>query len=143
MPTEIMLLREAEIVPTEEVLENVLGKDLFAIHKELHNILTSPEFNLNAEWNYYKDGKAWLCKVVNKKKTVFWLSAWEGFLKVGFYFTEKTKGGIGELTINEKIKSDFTQTKTIGKLIPLVLNIDAKEQFEDLKEIIRYKKNLK
>lgn len=140
---EIQLLRDSEIIPTEKVLENALGKEIFAVYKELTKIITSVEFELKPEWNFYKDGKAWLCKVIYKKKTVFWLSIWEKHIKTSFYFTEKTRSGIFELPIDEKIKQDFEETKIIGKLIPLILCIEKEGQLEDLKEVIKYKKGLK
>ncbi len=140
---EIQLLRDPEIIPTGEVLENALGKEVYAVYAELIKTITGTEFELAPEWNYYKDGKAWLCKVVYKKKTVFWLSAWENHLKTSFYFTEKTRAGIFDLPIDEKIKQDFDETKVVGKLNPLTLCIDSPEKLEDLKEIIKYKKGLK
>ena len=124
-------------------MENALGKKVFAVYEKLIKAITSAEFELAPEWNYYKDGKAWLCKVIYKKKTVFWLSAWENHIKTSFYFTEKTRTGIFELAIDEKIKQDFDQSKAVGKFSPLVLCIDAPGQLKDLKEIIRYKKALK
>ena len=141
--TENILLRDSEINPTNEVLENALGKDIFLVYEELIKIVTNAEFQLKPEWNFYKDGKAWLCKVTYKKKTVFWLSIWEKRIKTGFYFTEKTRLGIFSLQLNEKILQDFEETKTVGKFFPLVLDIDEKKQLEDLKEIIKYKKSLK
>lgn len=140
---EIQLLRDSEIIPTEKVLENTLGKEIFAVYKELTKIITNVEFELKPEWNFYKDGKAWLCKVIYKKKTVFWLSIWEKHIKTSFYFTEKTRSGIFELPINERIKQDFEEAKIIGKLIPLILCIEKEGQLEDLKEVIKYKKGLK
>ncbi|PKP08994.1 MAG: hypothetical protein CVU09_13085 [Bacteroidetes bacterium HGW-Bacteroidetes-4] len=44
-----------------------------------------PETPWQVQWRYYNDGKAWLCKVSYKKKTVFWLSVWEAYFKVAFY----------------------------------------------------------
>jgi len=143
MMTENLLLRDSGIHPTNEVLENALGKDIFLVYEELIEIITNAEFELKPEWNFYKDGNAWLCKVTYKKKTVFWLSIWEQYIKTGFYFTENTRSGIFSLQINEKIMQDFEETKTVGKLFPLILNIDTKSQLEDLKEIIKYKKSLK
>jgi len=139
--TENILLRDPEINPTNEVLENALGKEIFQVYEELIKIITDGE--LKPEWNFYKDGKAWLCKVTYKKKTVFWLSIWEKHIKTGFYFTEKTRLGIFSLQINEKIIQNFEEAKTVGKLFPLVLDIDKKIQLEDLKELIEYKKSLK
>ncbi len=139
----IQLLRDSEIIPTEKVLENALGKEAYAVYQELTKIITSTAFELNPQWNYYNDGKAWLCKVIYKKKTVFWLSVWEKQIKISLYFTEKTRPGVFELPINEKIKQTFRETKSIGKLIPLIFCIEKKEQLEDLKEVIKYKKGLK
>ena len=84
-----------------------------------------------------------LCKVVYKKKTVFWLSILKKYIKTTFYFTDKTRQGALELAINENVKQNFEQRTTIGKLIPLVLEIDTVAQLEDLKVIIKYKKGLK
>lgn len=141
--TENLLLRDSEINPTNEVIENALGKEIFLVYQELIKIISDVPFELIPEWNFYKDGKAWLCKVTYKKKTVFWLSIWEKCIKTGFYFTEKTRLGIFSLQINEKIIRNFEEEKTVGKLFPLVLVLDKKWQLEDLKEIIKYKKSLK
>ena len=56
---EIQLLRDAAITPTMDVLENITGKEFFSIYKKLHTTITGPEFELNPEWNYYNDGKAY------------------------------------------------------------------------------------
>ncbi len=101
------------------------------------------EMGLSHEWRYYNDGKAWLCKITHKKKTVAWLSLWENTFKTGFYFTEKTGAGIISLDIDNKIKSSFSQNKPIGKLLPLTLEIDHKNKLEDFRKIAEYKMALK
>lgn len=87
---EKILLRDPDVEPTDKVIEDSLGKDAYEIYKTLIEVITG-KYKLAYEWRFYKDGNAWLCKVTNKKKTVFWLSLWEIFIKTGFYFTEKTK----------------------------------------------------
>ena len=139
---ETQLLREEEIYPNKEVLENALGESYLAFN-ELIETISNENFNLVSEWKYYKDGQSWLCKVSNKKKTVFWISVWNEFFKVGFYFSEKTRLGIKELNIENNIKVEFSQSKNIGKLFPLVVNVLRKEQINDLSKIIEYKKKLK
>lgn len=140
---EIQLLRDAEITPTMDVLKNVVVKDIFSVYEKIYKTITSSEFELNPEWNFYKDGKAWLCKVSYKKKTVFWLSVWDTGIKTGFYFTEKTRSGVMELAINDEIKQRFEEAELIGKLIPLTLVIENEATLEDLKMLIYYKKALK
>jgi len=140
---DIQLLRDAEITPTMDVLENIVGKDIFSVYEKIYKTITSSEFELNPEWNFYKDGKAWLCKVSYKKKTVFWLSVWDTGIKTGFYFTEKTRSGVLNLAINDEIKQRFESVKLIGKLIPLTLVVENEAQLDDLKKLIVYKKALK
>lgn len=139
---ETLLLREKETVPTNEVLEAVLDNELFKIYKELISVFTD-EFGLEPQWNFYKDGNAWLCKVVHKKKTILWLSVWKNYIKTGFYFTENTGTGVLELAIDNTIKEAFEVAKPIGKLIPLTLDINRQNQIKDLKEVVNYKKSLK
>ena len=139
---ETILLREKEIEPTTGVLENALGKELYLIYQELIKTFTD-EFSLDPQWKFYKDGNAWLCKVVYKKKTILWLSIWENYIKTGFYFTDKTAIGVLELDIDNKIKEVFEVAKPIGKLIPLTIDINQQKQIKDLKEVIKYKIALK
>jgi hypothetical protein len=139
---ETLLLREKEIEPTDKVLENALGKELFSIYQKIIKIFTD-DFSLEPQWRFYNDGKAWLCKVVHKKKTILWLSVWEHYIKTGFYFTEKTRNGVFELNIDNKIKEEFEVAKPIGKLIPLIIDIDQQNQIDDLKKLVKYTKELK
>jgi len=135
---ETQLLRDPQIYPEKEVLMAVLGNS-FATFDELTAILSSEKYRFDFQWNYYKDGKAWLCKVCYKKKTVFWLSVWDKFFKTSFFFTEKNVAGILALEIEEQIKEAFSNGKHIGKLIPLIVNVVRKEQINDILTIIDYK----
>jgi hypothetical protein len=139
---ETILLRDQQIPPTAEVLSESLGT-VYSVYETMLEAVTSADFDLVVEWNYYKDGKAWLCKVSFKKKTIFWLSVWDKHFKVSFYFTEKTKGEIETLDISDQIKKDFGQSKSVGKLIPLTLMIENEEQLPDLLKIVACKKRLK
>jgi hypothetical protein len=139
---EGLLLREQELFPTTEVLQNILGKD-YCLWEELVTQVTQGEMSLTLDWTYYKDGQSWLCKVCHKKKTVFWLSVWEGFFKTTFYFTAKHLEGVAELDISEQIKEDLCRTKPVGKLLPMLISIDRQEQLSDLLKIIKFKKETK
>ena len=139
---ETRLLRNEDIYPSKEVLEKALGESFVAFNELIESIINE-EYGLVLNWRYYKDGKSWLCKVTDKKKTVCWISVWNKFFKTGFYFTEKTRLGIHELNIENQIREAFNQSKHIGKLIPLTIDISTKEQIGDVLKIIMYKKSLK
>jgi hypothetical protein len=139
---EIMQLRDPKIFPDNVVLENALAES-YLVYTEMIETITGNNYGLAAQWNYYKDGKAWLCKMCYKNKTIFWLSVWDKFFKTSFYFTEKNGAGIADIDIDEGLKKSFYNKKPVGKLIPLTINISTKIQLKDLLKLIEYKKNLK
>jgi len=135
-------LNDPEQPPTDELLTSILG-DGFSVYTDVMKTVTSEVYGLIPEWRYYNDGKSWLCKMVFKKKTVFWLSVWDGFFKAGFYFTERHLQGIGELDIDPGIKDTLSKAKPFGSLYPVTLEMRKKEQIGDLLCLTEYKKKLK
>lgn len=140
---ETQLLRDPHIFPSEDVLKDVLEPDAYEAFESFMNGITSAEYGLTYEWRYYNDGKSWLCKISHKKKTVMWLSVWNGFFKISFYFTEKHLVGIGALDIAENIREDFCKAKPIGHLIPMLFDINNIKQLPDILTVTAFKKNLK
>lgn len=134
------LLNNPAELPTDAVLKNVLGSANEA-YDELMRRLALME--LEPIWNFYKDGGSWLCKVQYKKKTIFWLSIWENYFRIGFYFTEKTMSGIAELNIEPALVQQLASAAPIGKLIPLDFRIQTTAQLDDLITVAAYKKTLK
>lgn len=140
MTTAKPLLNDPEIFPDGAVLKKTLGR-AFAAYEELTASATDGA-GLELTWRYYNDGKAWLCKAAHKKKTVFWLSVWDGFFKTGFHFTEKTRGGVADLDVAENIKAEFARAKAAGKLVSLILDVSKKSQVRDVLALVEYKKRV-
>ncbi len=92
---------------------------------------------MSMEWRYYNDGKSWLCKVVFRKKTVCWISAWSGFFKVTFYFSDKIAKGIDGLDIDPALKQDFRSGDRTGKLMPLRVTIRTKKSLADVFRLVQ------
>ena len=132
---ETQLLRDPEIFPSREVLKSTLG-EVYDVLEALETQLIQNEITTNFDWTYYKDAKSWLCKVCNKKKTVFWLSIWEGFFQTSFFFLERHLEGIAALQIKE---NSFIMAKEFGKMLPLIFKINKHEQIEDLLKMIEFK----
>ncbi len=133
----IQLLKNPELYPDEKYLGEILQAGLFNTYLEFIRKLT--DLGLAWEWRYYNDGKAWLCKVTFKKKTVAWVSLWADFIKAGFYFTEKNREGILSLDISQSFKDSFSSAKPIGKLLPLTLELATQESLKTFEIIAKYK----
>lgn len=137
---EAPILKDKNIFPTPEVLAGVLGTSYPAFEEFSASAATA---GLTLEWNYYNDGKVWLCKVLSKKKNLAWLIVSEGCFRTTSYFTEKHLDRIADLQITESIKEEFYQQKPSGKLIPMSINITDKDQVKDALTMILFKKGLK
>jgi len=140
---ETQLLRDPDRFPSPDVLKDVLGNKIYSIFESFMNAITSSAYGLTYDWNYYKDGKSWLCKVCHKKKTIFWLSVWEGYFRTGFFFTPKHLEAIAASDIAENIKEDFFKTAPVGRFLQMAININDKEQLPGVLRVVAFKKNLK
>lgn len=136
------VLSDPLVFPGREVLYEALGP-AYPVYEELLDILSRPPYTLILEWRYYRDGKAWLGKVIHRKKTVFWLSVWKGFFKTSFFFTGKHAEGIMDLNIDHRLKEDFEKTRASGRLLPLIIPVKGSEQITSVLRVIDYKMKIK
>lgn len=134
------LLRNADCFPDDTYLRTLLDDDLFGTYKEFMYAISKLE--MTYEWRYYNDGKAWLGKVTYKKKTVVWVSLWESCIKTSFYFTDKNRIAVQGLDIEESLKENFSAAKSIGRLIPLTLEICSREYLKPFVVIAEFKKSI-
>ncbi len=138
---DVQLLKDEMVVPSKEVLKKTLGP-VFPVYETFCASMETDERGLTQVWKYYRDGKAWLCRICRKTKTVAWLSVWDGFFKVSLYFTEKTGMGIRKLNIAATLRDRFASTPCVGKLKPLIVDVRDAAQLSDLLALISYKISL-
>ena len=137
---ETQLLKDPMVQPENHVLEDALGKN-FKIFSEFEKKIT--ELNLVLEWNYYNDGKYWLCKILNKKKNLCWLSVWNTGFKLTFYFPEKVIDSVYELDIDDEIINAAKEMKSVGKSHPVMFLIKNKKMLTDGLKLLEFKMKLK
>jgi len=137
---ENQLLKDPNVKPEKDVLEKTLGKN-YKKFTEFEDKINTLGFTL--EWNYYNDGKSWLCKVLFKKKNYCWLSIWNTGFKLTFYFTENTIKGVHDLNIDDKIMEIAKGIKPVGKFLPVIFLVSSKKRINDGIKILLYKAELK
>ena len=137
---EQLILKDGTVFPDSEVLKSAM-KGSFQIYEEFLVMLT--ESGITPEWNYYKDGGAWLCKMLLKKKNMGWIAVFDGYFSTTFYFLERHLEAIAELDIAERIKEDFCCAKPVGKLIPMRIRVTDNLSIKDVSTVIQFKKGLK
>lgn len=145
------LLRDPDIPPSSAVISEAL-KEADKTYLEFVSELANHDIQL--DWRYYTDGKAWLAKGLynwtgkrggQKETTIFWLSIWDGFFKVTFYIPEKDRANALGLPLDPEVKLVIADSKQMGKLkfFPLVFDVFSDERFEDILILADFKKSNK
>ncbi len=144
-------LRNPDIVPTSDVIAEALGEANNAYIKFINELANH---DIQLEWRYYNDGKAWLAKGLfkwtgvrggHKEITVFWLSVWESFFKTTIYFPEKSRADVLSLTLDNEVKLMIEASRQMGKLkyFPLVFDFYSDEMFEAFFQLADFRKSVK
>ena len=129
-------LGDEAVYPDEKVLKEVLGPS-YKIYCQLLQLFEENEMVYT--WRYYRDGKAWLCKVQKKKRTIIWMSAWKGFMKATIYFPEKYLKGLYNLDISKEFIEKVKDTKNVGRSKPCIFEVRDDTVLKDMNEVIQYK----
>ncbi len=151
MYKEYQLLRDPKINPTQEIIAEGLGLTNITYIKFIERL---KQININLmDWRYYNDGKAWLSKGeykwvtnrgTNKVKPIFWLSIWNGFFKISFFFSTISRPELLTLPISKETKNLIKEAKPMGKTmryIPIVLDISDDKYIDDLLILSEFRKN--
>jgi len=135
-----LLLNDKNEYPDDNVLRRHLGKTK-VIWDQFTSQVSALPGAMTMEWRYYNDGKSWLCKLVYKKKTMCWISIWDGFFKTTFYFMERNDKDIQALPIDKRWKESYLSHKGFGKLKPLTIEVKTKKALSNVLEVLKYKSN--
>ncbi|MGL4607017.1 MAG: DUF3788 family protein [Eubacteriaceae bacterium] len=144
------LLRNPDIELSAEIIAQGLGIASSAYTVFLEGL---KEYDVSLmNWRFYSDGKAWLSKGeykwttargTNKVKPLFWLSIWEGFFKISFFFSTKAQEELLALPINQDAKSIIENAKPMGKTmkyIPVIVDVDDEKQLNNIYVLLQFRK---
>ena len=135
------ILKDPEQHPTEEIIFSNIGdnkKHWQALFKELHE--KYPGFE--EQWRYYKDGYAWLLKIVKKKKTVMWVAVFDGFFNTTFYFGEKAEPVIMSSDLPENLKEQY-RTNRYGKIRGVTVTPHSAKDIKDVFSLVTLRLSIK
>lgn len=129
-------LHDPDIYPNEDVLKSIL-QNTFIVYQSLLDLYTNN--NLTYEWRFYNDAKIWLCKVQLKRRTIVWMSAWDGYIQATIYFPEKYINDIYGLNISKELIKSIKDTKNSGKSKPCIFKLLTKKDLIDFNSIMQFK----
>lgn len=129
-------LTDKAVYPDEAVLRKVLGRSYSAYCALLELFGRN---GMNHEWRYYNDGKAWLCKVQMKKRTIIWMSAWKGYMQVTVYIPEKYLERLYALPVSDETRQKIRATRNVGRSKPCIFEIRNQKVLNDLDKVIQFR----
>ncbi len=136
---ELLALSNPNIVPGDDLIFSLIGEKKLYWQAILKHMLDTYK-DITWSWNWYNDGKQWLFKLVQKKKTIFWgaiLTTCQ--FRITFYFGDKAEQVILSSTLPPKIKDEFMNGPRYGKIRPISLLVNS----EDDVEVVRIVADLK
>ncbi|HLP74631.1 MAG TPA: DUF3788 family protein [Bacteroidales bacterium] len=100
--------------------------------------------DISWSWNWYNDGKRWLFKLVQKKKTVFWAAVLATCdFRVTFYFGDKAEPFIQQSDLPERVKTDFMFATKYGAIRPVTTLVQSEEDVRTVLKLAEIKLKLK
>jgi hypothetical protein len=112
------ILSDESHIPTAKIIFSHLGKSK-PLWLALFQFIADAHPDFTQEWRYYRDGKRWLMKVQHKKKTV------------------------EDSTISEKLKNQYRNARSFGKLRGISVVYRNQNDVEFAKELIGIKMSIK
>lgn len=136
------LLSDRQVRPTDELIFSVIG-DKKSLWKKVMDHLRDQYPDSSGEWNYYNDGKSWLFKMIQKKKTIFWIGILENTFRITFYFGDKAEPVINASDLPESIKNEFRLSKRYGAIRAVTIKMEDSTDAENVLKLVAVKNKLK
>jgi hypothetical protein len=137
-----LILSDKQTIPNDDLLSSLMGGK-WHLWQEIVKFTEENYKDISSGWNYYNDGKQWLFKLVQKKKTLFWGALYEDTFKITFYFGDKAEPTIIASDLPEPVKHEFMTGKRYGKIRAISQKVFKASDVKVVKKLIDIKSKLK
>lgn len=139
---EVLILSDKQIIPTDDYIFSILGEKRI-LWLSIMNYASQNYKDISGSWNYYNDGKQWLFKLLQKKKTILWAGILEDTFRVTFWFSDKAESIINDSDLPEKIKDNFKTAKKYGLIRAVSIIMKDTSDVDNVLKLIAIKHKIK
>ena len=139
---EDLILTDKQIIPTDDYIFSIIGEKK-TLWQNIMSYASENYKDISGSWNYYNDGKQWLFKLVQKKKTIFWAAILKDTFRVSFWFSDKAESMIYDSNLPQKIKDDFKSAKKYGAIRAVSIIPYNFEDVDNVMMLITIKQKIK
>lgn len=136
------MLKDPGIIPSEEIIVSLVGESI-KLWKSVLNYASDNNKDVTGDWHYYNDGKQWLYKLVQKKKTLLWAGIFEDTFRITFYFGDKAGPVIEESDLPPDVRDDFKNGKRFGSIRGITVRLCDISDMETVCKLIDIKRKIK
>ena len=137
-----MRLNDQNIVPTDDLIFSVTG-DKKILWQRVMQYASGSYRDVAGTWNYYNDGKQWLFKLTQKKKTIFWAGLVDDTLRVTFWLSDKAEPVIEASQLPPSLKDEFRNAKKYGLIRPVSISLNEHADADNVITLISLKFKIK
>ena len=128
-------LTDKSIRPTDALIFSIIGDNGVYWRKLFAGVhLKYPD--AQEQWNYYRDGKNWLFRMILKKKTLFWIGILKDTFRVTFYFGDKAEPLIKSCKLPPSMIDDFISAKRYGKIKAISTKVQRAADIENCLKLV-------
>lgn len=139
---EKRVLSDKSVIPDDEYIFSLIGNN--KVHwKRIMDHVAGNYKDTSGSWNYYNDGKQWLFKMVQKKKTIFWSGIMDNTFRITFYFGNKAEPIIENSDLPRNIRDEFKTAKRYGLIRPVTFLINSETDVDNVLKLIAIKSKMK
>ena len=139
---EPIVLTDPNVQPTDELIFSIIGENS-RYWQQLIDYLYDHHADISEQWRYYNDGKSWLYRILQKKKTIYWIAVQKDTFRVSVFIPEKAEKLVEESDLSEIIKEEYRNAKqnSFGRAITVVVH--AQEDFETVVKLAELRMKIK
>ena len=134
--------KDADVYPEEALIQEALGSS-YGSWTAFQSFLRNEFAEYEGEWRFYKDGNAWLHKVVRKKKTLCWVTVSADVFMVTCYFPDRAEDPICNSAMNPELIEQFVHGKHYGKTRGLTILTREPADLENIKIMLNIRHAIK
>jgi hypothetical protein len=139
---ENLILSDKQIIPNDEYIFSIIGEKKI-LWQCIMNYAFENYKDISGSWNYYNDGKQWLFKLLQKKKTIFWAGILKDTFRISFWFGDKAEPLIESSELPQTIKNDFRSARKYGKIRSVSIKMNDHSDVDNALKLISIKNKIK
>jgi hypothetical protein len=139
---EELVLGDKLIIPTDDYIFSLIGEKK-PLWQSIMSYVSENYKDISGTWNYYNDGKQWLFKLVQRKKTIFWAAILKDTFRITFYFGDKAESVIDASDLPQTLKDGFKTSKRYGAIRAVSIKVLERTDVDNILILIAIKHKIK